>query len=109
MKRWTVITLLTALLIAVLAVGVSAQDETILVVGHAESTDSLDPARGFTGTTGIINRVTYDTLVTFPDEDASSVEPMLATDWSVSDDGFGCGVLFQSSEEHTGWPILPRR
>ena len=66
---------------------VQAQEETILVIGHAESTDSLDPARGYTQTTGIVNRVTYDTLVTFPDEDASSIIPMLASSWEVSEDG----------------------
>jgi peptide/nickel transport system substrate-binding protein len=65
----------------------NAQDETILVIGHAESTDSLDPARGYTQTTGIINRVTYNTLVTFPDTDASSIQPMLASEWEISDDG----------------------
>jgi peptide/nickel transport system substrate-binding protein len=65
----------------------SAQDETILVIGHAESTDSLDPARGYTQTTGIVNRVLYNTLVTFPDTDASSIQPMLAEDWDISDDG----------------------
>jgi len=74
-----------ALLVGVFAV--SAQDERILVVGHAESTDSLDPARGFTGTTGIVNKAAYETLVTFPDEDASSIEPLLATEWEISEDG----------------------
>ncbi len=76
------------LVIALLAVGAAgAQAERVLVIGHAESTDSLDPARGYTQTTGIINRVTYETLVTFPDEDASAILPMLATDWTISDDG----------------------
>lgn len=70
-----------------MSIGVTAQEESVVVIGHAESTDSLDPARGYTGTTGIINRATYDTLVTFPDTDASSIEPMLATDWTISEDG----------------------
>ncbi|MEL6308399.1 MAG: ABC transporter substrate-binding protein, partial [Chloroflexota bacterium] len=34
-----------------------------------------------------VHRATYDTLVTFPATDASSIEPNLATDWSVSEDG----------------------
>jgi peptide/nickel transport system substrate-binding protein len=85
MKRWL---LSIVLVLAALTVGlVGAQDETVLVVGHAESTDSLDPAHGYTQTTGFINQVTYDTLVTFPDADASSIEPRLATEWSVSEDG----------------------
>lgn len=79
--------LLSVLLFVVLgAVLVSAQDERVLVVGHAESTDSLDPAHGYTQTVGIINRVTYETLVTFPDADASAIVPLLATDWTVSED-----------------------
>src|SRR5690606_32778420 len=48
---------------------------------------SLDPARGYTQTTGFVNHATYETLVTFPDEDASEIIPMLATEWSVSEDG----------------------
>ena len=99
---------LILMLIAILLVGVmsvTAQDEKILVVGHAESTDSLDPARGFTGTTGIVNRVTYDTLVTFPDEDASSIEPMLATDWSVSDDGLS--YTFNLRDDVVFWDGSP--
>ncbi len=65
----------------------AAQEEKTLVVGHAESTDSLDPARGYTQTTGIVNKLTYDTLVTFPKDSAASIEPSLATSWDVSDDG----------------------
>lgn len=76
-----------ALVTLMVSIGVSAQDEKVIVIGHAESTDSLDPAHGYTGTTSMIIRAIYDTLVTFPDVDASSIEPMLATDWAISDDG----------------------
>ena len=76
-----------ALVVLAVSVGVFAQDEKVIVIGHAESTDSLDPAHGYTGTTSIINRATYDTLVTFPDADASSIQSMLATEWKISDDG----------------------
>ena len=81
--------LMLLLMVALLfVVGVtSAQEERVLVVGHVESTDSLDPARGYTQTTGIINHVTYETLVTFPPEDASAILPLLATDWTISEDG----------------------
>ncbi len=79
--------LIVILLFGVGVFGLSAQEERVLVVGHAESTDSLDPAHGYTQTTGIINRVTYETLVTFPDADASAIVPLLATDWTVSEDG----------------------
>lgn len=57
------------------------------MVGHRESTDFYDPARGYTQTTGIVLRSVYETLVTFPDADASSIQPALATDWSLSEDG----------------------
>lgn len=83
MKRYLL--LLAVLLLIVGAV--SAQDENVLVVGHVESTDSLDPAHGYTQTTGIINHVTYETLVTFPSGDASEILPLLATDWTISEDG----------------------
>jgi peptide/nickel transport system substrate-binding protein len=64
-----------------------AQDEKVLVVGHAEITEAYDPAHAFNPTSGMINRVAYDTLVTFPDGDASSIEPLLASSWSISEDG----------------------
>jgi peptide/nickel transport system substrate-binding protein len=87
LRRFAVIALVL-LIAAPLMSGVSfAQEEKVLVIGHAESTDSLDPARGYTQTTSFINRATYQTLVTFPDADASAIIPMLATEWSVSDDG----------------------
>jgi peptide/nickel transport system substrate-binding protein len=84
MKRFA---LLCFAVLLMLAGVVSAQDETVLVVGHVESTDSLDPARGYTQTTGIINHVTYETLVTFPSDGASEIVPLLATDWTISEDG----------------------
>ncbi len=62
------------------------QEERVLVIGHAEVTESYDLAHAFNPTSGIVHRATYDTLVTFPDGDASSIEPNLATSWSVSDD-----------------------
>lgn len=76
MRRFLLVVVI--LLFGVGVFGLSAQDEKVLVVGHAESTDSLDPAHGYTQTTGIINRVTYETLVTFPDADASAIVPLLA-------------------------------
>ena len=101
------------LVLSVLAVGlVSAQDERILVVGHAEATDSLDPSNGFTQTTGIVNQVTYDMLVTFPPTNASSIEPRLATSWTVSDDGLSYtfnlreGVLFANGDPLTADDVV---
>ena len=65
----------------------TAQDEKVIVIGHTEVAEAYDPAHGFSPTAGIVDKATYDTLVTFPDGDASSIEPLLASDWSISDDG----------------------
>lgn len=86
-SRFLFILVVVALLSAVAVGAVSAQDEEVLVVGLAEETDFLDPARGFTPDGSIVLRATYDTLVTFPDADASEILPSLATDWEISDDG----------------------
>jgi peptide/nickel transport system substrate-binding protein len=77
---------LLALVLAAFSVAL-AQDDDVLVVGHAEISESYDPAYAFNPTTGMVHRVTYDTLVTFPDVDASSIEPLLAASWTVSEDG----------------------
>ena len=69
------------------AFSATAQDEKVLVIGHTETTDSYDPANGFTGTSHIVNHVAYDQLVTFPDEDASQILPRLADSWEISEDG----------------------
>lgn len=88
LKVRNIIMSLSLIIVLVLtAIPTMAQDEQVLIIGHAESTDSLDPARGFTQTTGIINKATHDTLVTFPWEDASEIQPLLATSWEISEDG----------------------
>lgn len=78
---------LVLLLLLVLSIGAQAQDEQVLVIGHSEVTESYDLAHAFNPTSGIVHRATYDTLVTFPDADASSIEPNLAESWSVDADG----------------------
>ncbi len=86
MKVARVLTLL--LVLAVLLVGAAqAQDEKVLVIGHAEATDSLDPARGYNQTTSIIHQAIYESLVTFPVDSAAEILPALATDWTISEDG----------------------
>ena len=87
LRRIVVIVLILVMAVPVLNGVSSAQEEKVLVIGHAEATDSLDPARGYTQTTSLILRATYQNLVTFPDQDASALIPMLATEWSISDDG----------------------
>ena len=78
---------LAALVLLLGVFGAAAQDEKVLVIGHAETTDSLDPSNGFTHSTSIVNHVTYSRLVTFPDEDASEILPSLASSWEISEDG----------------------
>ena len=87
LRRVAIFVLIVLMIVPVLSGMSFAQDEKVLVIGHAESTDSLDPARGYTQTTGFVLRATYQTLVTFPDADASEIIPDLATEWSVSEDG----------------------
>lgn len=81
--------LILAVLVALLLTGSSsmAQTEKVLVIGHTEVTESYDPAHAFNPTSSIVHRATYNTLVTFPDGDASAILPALATEWKVSDDG----------------------
>lgn len=89
-----------------------AQDDKVLVIGHAEATDSFDPQRAFTQTTGFLHKVIYETLVTFPSEDAGSILPALAESWSVSDDGLTYtfnlreGVLFSTGNPLTAADVV---
>ena len=85
--RKSILFVLVLAIVLLAGVGLAAQDERVLVIGHTEQTDFYDPANGFTGTTSLVRRATYDTLVTFPDEDASEILPSLASSWSLSDDG----------------------
>jgi len=65
----------------------STSKEKVLIIGHLESGESYDPAHGLNPTSMMVNRATYDTLVTFHGSDASSIEPYLATFWTISNDG----------------------
>lgn len=81
-----IIIVLVLLFVLVASMTVQAQEQ-VLVIGHSEITESYDLAHAFNPTSGIVHTATYDTLVTFPNADASSIEPNLAESWSVSDDG----------------------
>jgi peptide/nickel transport system substrate-binding protein len=90
----------------------AAQAEQALVIGHAEITEAYDPAHAFNPTSGMVNRVAYDTLVTFPDGDASEILPLLATSWTISDDGLTYtftlreGVNFTNGEPLTADDVV---
>jgi peptide/nickel transport system substrate-binding protein len=87
-SRLSVLALLLALLVTVTSIGsLAAQDEQVLVVAHAEFTDSLDPARAFSTTAFIVHKATYQTLVTFPAGSTSEVVPLLAESWETNEDG----------------------
>lgn len=86
MKISRLVLLLLVLLLLVAGVA-QAQDEKVLVVGHAEATDSLDPARGYSQSSSLTHQTIYEALVTFPEDSASEILPGLATDWTISEDG----------------------
>ncbi len=108
---------LTLLLIGILTFGVlsvnraSAQGKT-LVIGIAENTTSLDPARGFEPTGGIIEKAAYDTLVTFPPDNVSKIVPNLATKWDISSDGLTYtftlkdGIVFSTGNPMTADDVV---
>src|SRR5579864_3131764 len=81
----------------------TAADPKTLVVGTSFDAKSLDPARGFETTTGMIHKATYNTLVTLSDSDISQIVPDLATSWDISPDAkvftfhLRPGVRFQPS------------
>jgi peptide/nickel transport system substrate-binding protein len=109
MPSWSSLKLRVAALLVLAAlwlpVGAQAQDRAV-VIGHAEVAEAYDPAHAYSPTGGIVNRATYDTLVTFPDEDASSIEPRLATDWDISEDGLTYTfTLREGVTFHNGAPL----
>jgi peptide/nickel transport system substrate-binding protein len=76
--------LLSAALLLVGALTLSAQDGQTLRVGMPEPS-SLDPATASNDHEVIINRHVYDYLIELQPD--NSLEPSLATDWTISDDG----------------------
>ena len=83
-------TVVTIALVALMGVSVrssAAQTTKPFVIGVAENTTSLDPARGFEPSAGIILKAAYDTLVTFPADNVNKILPHLATSWTISADG----------------------
>ena len=63
------------------------EEEKVLIIGHSETTVSYDLANALNPTSRMVHRATYDTLVTFPDDGASTIVPSLARSWDVSEDG----------------------
>ncbi len=64
--RKPILFVLVLAIVLLAGAGLAAQDERVLVIGHAEQTDFYDPANGFTGTTSMVRRATYNTLSPSP-------------------------------------------
>jgi len=90
----------------------TAADAKTFVIGGAEDTTSLDPARGFELKTGIVLKAAYDTLVTFPADNTAKIIPNLATKWDISADGLTYtftlrdGVVFSSGNAMTADDVV---
>jgi peptide/nickel transport system substrate-binding protein len=110
MRVQRLITLLLVVVLALISVGtqhVTAADAKTLVIGLAENSTSLDPARGYEQETSIIHKAVYETLVTFPPDNVEKILPNLATSWDISPDGLTYtfklkdGVVFSSGNPMT--------
>jgi len=81
------------------------------VVGVAFDQATLDPGRGFEITGGMIHKATYNTLVTWADDNVSQIVPDLAESWEVSEGGsvftfhLREGVKFHSGNEMTAQDV----
>ncbi len=64
----------------------AGNDQGTLIVGGNAQFRTLDPGRTIEVTGMMVEKVTYDTLVTFDGEDLRTPLPHLATDWKVSAD-----------------------
>jgi len=70
-----------------LAHAASGDQATLLVGSDLDNIKTMDPGRTIEVTGMMIEKVTYDTLVTFQGEDLRTPRPRLATAWKVSADG----------------------
>jgi peptide/nickel transport system substrate-binding protein len=88
------------------SVAKSADPSTLLVLRYAEP-DTLDPALDYETAGAEIIRNIYDPLLFYKAGDPSQFIPMLATDWTISDDGLTYtfnirkGVKFQDGTDMT--------
>jgi peptide/nickel transport system substrate-binding protein len=86
MKR---LSLLVLTLIAAFALvgGAAAQADTLVVATLLDDVITLDPGRAYETTNLTIHRATYETLLEIRSDDLTTVVPLLAESYSVSDDG----------------------
>lgn len=63
-----------------------AEPSGVLIIAENETPENLDPANATNSTVNQLVLGVYDTLVQFP-AGQTSVEPRLATEWNISEDG----------------------
>lgn len=66
---------------------VGAQDSTLIVATQLDDVITLDPGRAYETTNLNIHHATYETLLEIRPDDLTTVVPLLATGYTVSDDG----------------------
>ncbi|HET9002046.1 MAG TPA: ABC transporter substrate-binding protein, partial [bacterium] len=85
----------------------AGDSKTLLVGTNLSNIRTQDPGRTIEVTGMMMEKVTYDTLVTFEAEDLKAPKPLLATAWKVGADGrtytfsLRSGVKFASGNELT--------
>lgn len=80
-----------------------------LIVAVAEDSASLDPSRAFEFVPGLIHKVTYQTLVTWPADSVSEIRPLLAERWEISEDGKTYTfTLNPNAKFHDGTPVTAK-
>jgi len=97
---------LTAVAFLAVLVGFSAaQGRREVRIGVVGVPPSLDPAAGLEGTTALVARHVFDTLVTYR-EGSTDVDAGLATRWAVSRDGLTWSfTLRDNARFHDGTPV----
>ncbi|MBK8026311.1 MAG: ABC transporter substrate-binding protein [Chloroflexi bacterium] len=87
MKKWVFV--VSLLLCLGLAAGISAQDTSsaLIVATQLDDVITLDPGRAFEITNLMIHHATYETLLEIRPDDLTTIQPLLATGYTVSEDG----------------------
>ncbi len=113
LRKLLIFSLSALLLLGVVGTHLSrAADAKTLVIGLAENSTSLDPARGFEQETSVIHKAVYDTLVTFPSDNVDKIIPDLAASWTISEDGLTYtftlkdGLKFSSGNDVTANDVV---
>lgn len=106
MKKIILTTFILLVLMSVVVTGAMAQQQGgTLVFGRGGDSVGLDPIQVTDGESFKVTQQIYDTLVDYT-PGTTEVEPALATDWEVSDDGLTWTFhLRESVQFHDGTPF----